>query len=293
MQTPSSTWHQEVELKLALGGDATLERLEQGLFKGRAPARHSVYNTYYDTPEGALAKAGIALRVRLIDGCWLHTLKTAGRGSGGLSMRDEWEWPSTGEQLVHDELATLPPLAALGTDVIDALEPRFSTDFSRHRWMLESHEGRVEAAFDQGEVLSGPHRVVIRELELELKGGNATALWRLAEQAARLMAVRPSDASKAARGNALMTGQWHLPADDGSLVGRFRHAIAALDAFHDNQQPERLDDARHALKGLAAHPALPERAKPAADLLATSLPQKAHLSMTQGQAALTLAHCLG
>ena len=88
---------EEVELKLSLPQAAHRAFLRHPLLKQaeRLPTRKLV-NVYYDTPDLALQRKGIALRTRRQGRAWLQTVKCAGTASGGLAVRPEWEQPYSG-----------------------------------------------------------------------------------------------------------------------------------------------------------------------------------------------------
>ena len=142
---------QEIELKLALGpnGPTMLRRHPQ--LAGLDSVAQRLGNTYFDTPQGDLEAARMALRLRRIDGRVLQTLKTRGEGGGGLSTRGEWEWEVSGPGLDLEGLAELPP-AALGRHVLERLAPRFTTDFHRETRMIDHDGARIEVALDEGEI---------------------------------------------------------------------------------------------------------------------------------------------
>ena len=79
----------EVELKLALAPTGPAALTQHPYLASHAAHKQSLTNTYFDTPQGDLAKARIALRLRQVDGQVLQTVKTAGQGGGGLSQREE------------------------------------------------------------------------------------------------------------------------------------------------------------------------------------------------------------
>lgn len=283
----------EIELKLALTPDGPRALTDLPLLgKG---ALHTLTNTYYDTPQSDLARARIAVRLRQLDGDWLQTVKTAGQGGGGLSERQEWEWPLDAATLDTARLATLPPFQAQSEHdlrpAIAHLAPQLSTDFQRTRWELDWQDARIEVVLDQGEIKSGSHRAPIRELELELKQGNASALWSLARALAEHVALRPSDSSKAARGNALAAQAWPL-LDAQTPSQWLSRATLALDAFHDSGRAEHLNAATAALAQLAAHPDLPKALAPQAATLCTTFDAHGHPTRAYGQAALALAQGL-
>src|ERR1700679_3669270 len=76
---------QEIELKFAApagrGAEAAIEAVANA-----EPRRLS--SVYFDTPRGALKRAGYALRVRREGGVFIQTLKDAGDGA---FTRGEWE----------------------------------------------------------------------------------------------------------------------------------------------------------------------------------------------------------
>ena len=198
----------ETELKLSLS-EPDLPRLLTHPLLRLPGKRQTLRNTYFDTPDLALQQRRMAVRERLAGDAWLLTVKTAGHSTGGLSRRQEWEGSTTAGALQFD---TLVDDVALVTELM-AMRPRlkaqFCTDFERQRWML-SHDGaQIEVALDQGHIhvpgsdLSEP----ILELELELLNGPEQALLTLAEVLRQTpqgpVALLPSDASKAQRGQAL------------------------------------------------------------------------------------------
>ena len=243
---------QEIEMKLALGREGPEQLCRHPLLQDRPGATQRLANTYFDTPGGELEAARMALRLRRCDDAWVQTLKTSGEGSGGMSRRGEWEWPVSEGVLDRAGLAALPPMAALGTEVLERLEARFSTDFERRLWQLEHGGATIEVALDQGEIRNAGRAVPIRELELELKAGDPAALWDLAMALAETISLRPADASKAARGGALLSGHWSLPegTDDDE---RLHRALLALDAFEDTGEDRWMATARETLRDLALH----------------------------------------
>ncbi|WP_355659612.1 CYTH domain-containing protein [Halomonas salifodinae] len=278
---------QEIELKLALTDDGP-ERLLTHPLLSLPPERLELANTYFDTPRGELETARMALRLRRTASGWVQTLKTAGHSQGGLSRRGEWEWPVAGEALDLARLATLPPMAALPVDLLERLVPRFATDFRRHRWLLDWQGSRIELALDEGEIRAGERHAAIRELELELKDGEPGALWGLAERLAEQVALRPANASKAARGAALLAGHWPLP-EGGDALALEARATAALDAWQDSGDATFRDAARQAYADLARL-AADARTHELAGRLAEALTQDG--TPTAGGAALALARHL-
>ncbi|MCC5883785.1 MAG: CYTH domain-containing protein [Halomonas sp.] len=275
----------EIEMKLALGETGPQLLLQHPLLRNGVDAAQRLANTYYDTRQGELEAARIALRLRRCNDSWVQTLKTSGEGSGGFSRRHEWEWPVAGDALDLAGLAELPPCAELGAGVLQRLEPRFTTDFERRLWRLELADATIEVALDQGEIRAAGRRVPIRELELELKDGDPQALWRLALALAETVPLRPAEASKAARGSALLSEGWTLPQGQRDTQ-RLHRALLALDAFTDTGEDGWRATARETLLELDA------QVHGEAGSLADMLERPDWLSVNFGRTALRLAHRL-
>lgn len=285
---PDAPAPREIELKLALAPGAAERLVRHPLLADSAPDVSALANTYFDTPAGTLAAARMALRLRRVDGITLQTLKTAGHGGGGLSTRNEWEWEVVDSALDLAGLAELAPIQALEGDVLSQLVAQLRTDFTRRRYEVRCRQSVVEVALDEGEIIAGEARAPIRELELELKAGSPDALWELAEALAGTAALRPSDSSKAARGEALGRGDWPLP-EAHTAAECFHLVLLALDAFHDSGRATFLHTARSALAELADHEQLAGETSGPAQRLPGELGQDGEPTVAFGRAALALA----
>ncbi len=197
----------EIELKLALPPtqvDAFVRRMAR---RRSAPLEQDLVTFYFDTPDFALSTAGVALRLRRSGRRWVQTLKTEGERAGGLSQRVEFEMTVKRGAL---DWARFPPeaLAYVPEVVRGALTPVFETHFHRTAWRVQGRGGaQIEVALDVGEVRAGEHREPLCEIELELKGGHADALFALALGWADAFDCLPFDASKAERGARLARGE--------------------------------------------------------------------------------------
>ncbi|WP_417422355.1 CYTH domain-containing protein [Halomonas sp.] len=281
----------EVELKLALAPASIGALLSHPLLASQPPLTQTLANTYFDTPTNDLANARVAVRLRQIDERVLQTVKTAGKGGGGLSSRQEWEWPVTGNQLDQEGLATLPPFQDELAERLASLAPKLRTDFIRRSWQLTWQGSHIELVMDEGEIESGAYRTPICELELELKAGDPETLWSLAIALAEKIPLRPSDSSKASRGNALAAQQWPLP--EATTPAQWLHrATLALDAYHDSQQGHYLNVAQDALAQLAEHPGLSADMQMQAKALPAALLADGQPSIAYGVSLLTLSHRL-
>ena len=212
---------QEIELKLALPTSDPSGLAKQlartPLLARRKPAHQRLHNVYYDTPEQVLRQERVALRLRRVGSDakpqWLQTLKMGGRGDSALSQRGEWEVPVPGALL---SLGALKATPWSGIDpegrVFRALAPCFVTTFERTSWVVRRRDGSViEVALDIGHIAVDNKTTPICELEFELLAGQPVALFEIAQQIARIIAVLPQTMSKAERGYALAQNCLDVP----------------------------------------------------------------------------------
>jgi triphosphatase len=180
----------EVELKLA-ARPSDLPELKRALVAVTPDAvtsQERLISTYYDTPDRALRKGGMTLRVRTQAGRFIQTVKKDDRAQSGLLSRGEWE-----DALQENRPDISAPKSGphLPEGIAGELEPLFVTDVTRTAVEVEPFAGtRIEAATDEGEVrlAGGEASEPISEIELELKSGDAAALYDLA---LRLLEVAP------------------------------------------------------------------------------------------------------
>ena len=126
-------------------------------------SRSRLISTYYDTPDLALKRRGLSLRVREQDSRFIQTVKMAGVGGGDLLSRGEWE----------DELAENSPDPEasqsgghLPEGIAEKLRPLFETDVTRTSVAIEPAPAtRIAAAIDEGEIrAAGPFLAIMRGL---------------------------------------------------------------------------------------------------------------------------------
>lgn len=211
----------EIEIKLALPGanvQAVVAALAASPVLARRKAqRQTVFSQYFDTPDQALRRQRVALRLRRLGNPaqpqWRQTLKTAGQGDSALSVRGEWEMPVPGPALALELLHTSPwPQMDAEGALSAALQPCFVTEFERTTWQVRQRDGsHIEVALDIGTITTEGRSVPLCELELELLAGPPAALFALAQRIARTVAVLPLAASKAERGFHLQQSATAVP----------------------------------------------------------------------------------
>ena len=185
----------ERELKFRLSARAASE-IARALALGAAERFVSIY---FDTPDQALRRARVALRLRCAGHGWRQTVKC------DLSplARGEWESKAPGERL---DLARLPLAEIRETSGIDLaalaarLAPQFETRFARRSAELDFADATIEAALDRGALVAARRRAPILELELELKRGAPGRLARYAKSLIAPLGLALTFESKAERG---------------------------------------------------------------------------------------------
>lgn len=193
----------ETELKLAMSEAGLRSLMRSPLWSvwRTSDTRQRLRTLYFDTPEGALARQGVALRVRRVGRQWVQTLKGGGGSVGGLHRREEVEAVVGGPR---PELAKVPAALLQGVlgepRVLERLEVVFETRFDRLARTVHTPSGaEIEVAFDRGSVIAGERETPICEVELELKSGNTSELLAMARAVVRAGGWL-DDTSKAARG---------------------------------------------------------------------------------------------
>lgn len=163
---------------------------------GEGLQTRDLVSTYFDTPEGALSRNHMSLRLRQGGGgAPVQTFK-AGQG---LS-RQELEWPApAGLDLNHRNLK-----AILKPAVRKALTEAFTVAIHRRQRTFDFGGARIELALDEGEARRGAQKRPICEVELELKSGSPDVLFDLARSLSRVAPLRLSFLGKASQGQMLV-----------------------------------------------------------------------------------------
>lgn len=196
--TPSGA---EIELKLLVDADRLADFNAATIITANARnkgTRKHLKSSYYDTPKRTLRRNGLSLRVRQSGSRFVQTVKA--EFAEEPLKRGEWE--ASVPSMVPDVGLAMPFIPAkLRADLERRpLEPVFTADIHRHAQIIDLPSGTVEVAFDRGLLKSGDRSRPVSEIELELKGGSASAIYELALRLAEHGALRPSIQSKAARG---------------------------------------------------------------------------------------------
>jgi inorganic triphosphatase YgiF len=197
----------ETELKLRISPEHMTMLRRHALLKQHATSRlttRNLHNVYFDTPELDLRSSRMALRLRRTGNSWVQTLKGGGSAHGGLHVRNEWETAVPDKRLNVEELVAVGA-PGLKRELMDRLQPIFTTDFERTICNVVYERSEIELAMDVGEITSGIARCPISEVELELKSGDPAALFKLALALIEIVPLAVEVTSKAEHGYLLYT----------------------------------------------------------------------------------------
>ena len=196
----------------------------------------------------------------------VQTIKTAYHGSGCFE-RSEWEQAIEGDQpdLARVTDTALGPL--LTDDVCSALNPIFETRIERTAYHLNGNDTDIVMAVDEGQIVATDSSCPVSEIELELKHGNPTELFKIARDITDIVPAQLDVKSKSERGYDLIEKTpvaAEKACDPGlsagmstgrafTLIGRacLRHLVVNVPATI-NRNSEALHQMRVALRRLRA-----------------------------------------
>lgn len=191
--------HREAELKFELDRKAARKVRHHPLLAEVSRKTEAQTSQYFDTGKGKVREAGYSLRVRRAGDSCTQTVKTC--GGAGMFDRGEWEAP-VDEMSVDAKALKKTPLCKL--DNVEAkLEPQVRSEVDRATWLIDRDGSLIEVALDSGTVSSKGETEKFQELELELKAGEAAALYGLAKDLGHDVPLEIGVLSKEERGRML------------------------------------------------------------------------------------------
>lgn len=220
----------EIELKFQIPSEARAAvRAEVANAGGRTLRLQA---RYFDTPERALAAAGMALRLRREGAVWVQTLK--GRGDGVMQrLEHEVALPDAGAAEPRLDVSRhdgTPAGAALRRALGEGeLRCTFETDVRRTVLALDQSDAVIELALDEGLLSAGKAEAPLCELEYELIQGPVDALLALAGEGVLRHGLWLDVRSKAERGERLARGLRQVPAlrlEPDTLASALRQVLA-------------------------------------------------------------------
>ena len=215
----------EQELKLHVPRSAR-SNVERALRRG-AVTTVRLRAQYFDTQAADLARAGVALRLRLEGRHWVQTLKMP--GSHRLE-KIEINHPRPGPTL---DLAVYAdsPAARIIHKYGNQLAVVYETDVRRLFRRVRTAAGVVEVALDQGQIQAGSLKLPVSEVEFELISGAPHAMFLMGLKWLTAYGLVLDLRSKAERGTTLAALANRLAnlgeVDDAATIAARANAIAS------------------------------------------------------------------
>ncbi len=166
--------------------------------------RHLI-STYFDTPNHTLKRHGISLRVRQAGKKRIQTIKTA--PNGVAVERGEWEKRIDGNEPDLRAARGTPLHRLISKRLRRKLDAVFATHVHRTLVPLRPGNSRVELALDEGHIRAGLYSTPLAQVELELKSGAISDLFKTARTVAQLVPARLALKAKSEQGYDLIADQ--------------------------------------------------------------------------------------
>jgi inorganic triphosphatase YgiF len=258
----------EIELKLRVAPEDIAVLRNHPHFPGALhdPTHEMLNSVYFDSDERFLRNHGLTLRVRHIGEKRIQTIKAADHCSGCFE-RSEWEQAIEGNlpDLTSVMDTALGPI--LNDDVRNALKPVFETQIERTTYHLSGNENDIVVAIDEGRIVANGSLSPVSEIEIELKRGHPSELFKIARAIGEIVPTQLDVKSKSERGYKLIE-KTPVVAETGcdpelspgmlagrafTLIGRacLRHLLANEPAMKRRDE-ESLHQMRVALRRLRA-----------------------------------------
>ncbi len=209
----------EVELKFGIPPENTQKIQKQ--INTKTAHQQKLLAYYFDTPEKALGKQGIAIRIRFEDNQWVQTLKAHGDGiTKRIEINHILPLDATSPETL--DITTLKPDLSLieQEDILKKLNKilpieqlnqelviQYYTDIDRISRKTKKNQSTIEIAYDTGKVGAGDNpdnHQPIHEIEFELVQGDINDLLEVAQTWVNRHQLYFSTISKAERGSLLL-----------------------------------------------------------------------------------------
>ena len=195
----------EVELKLWVAPEDINAVLHNPRFAASLhdPTRETLDSIYFDSEDRFLRDHGLTLRVRYDGEKRVQTIKSADP-CVGLFERSEWE------QTIEDDRPDVSGVkdTALGEILTDEvgkeLRPVFETRIERTAYHLNGNGADIILAIDEGQILAQDSSQPVSEIELELRQGNPSDLFKIARDILDIVPAHLEFKSKPERGYELV-----------------------------------------------------------------------------------------
>jgi triphosphatase len=197
----------EIELKLRVdaAGMAALKNHPSLAGTLHDPVRETLVSVYFDSPDRIIRDHGMTLRVRRIGDQRIQTIKSEISGSGSFE-RLEWGKPIDGDKPDLTDIPEGELGLMLSEGLGETLKPVFQTRVERTSYRLNGGGNEVMLAFDEGKIVANGASSKISEVEIELKRGHPSALFKVARTIGQIVPASLDVKSKSERGYELAGG---------------------------------------------------------------------------------------
>lgn len=241
----------EFELKLQVPADRAAA-VETAVRRGKVKETR-LRARYFDTPDEALARAALVLRLRQEGDAWVQAAKGPG-GTGFERLEHEVAVDAGGEDRPpRPELHEGTPVGKVLRKALaragGELQCVFETDVTRLARSVDAGGAAVEIAFDRGRLLAGGAERPVLEIEFELKQGSPAAAAELAQRWCEKHGLWLDPLSKSQAARRLAHGEEPPPAVQAAPVQGADTPKALVAAILDSALAQVLGNARELAAG--------------------------------------------
>lgn len=167
--------------------------------------RTDMESIYYADRDGALARAGAALRLRRENGDGVCCLKIKAGRQGLADVRQEFEVPAEDVNEGAYKLSRLPDMPFEAAEALKdaAFDPVCQCDFTRTEADYRSETLEFTLSYDIGEYRKGELSAPLGELELELRRGDTPEMDAICRALMEKYGLTVCEISKYARAMSL------------------------------------------------------------------------------------------
>jgi triphosphatase len=195
----------EIELKLGVAPEDIVALLNHPKFASvlNNPTRETLDSVYFDFDDRFLRDHGLTLRVRHQGDKHIQTVKAINHGVGYFE-RAEWEQTIEGDQPDLSQVKDTPLGPTLVDEAHNALKPVFETRIERTAYHLNGNGADIIMAIDRGQILATGSSQSVSEIELELKRGSPSDLFKMARDILNIIPAHLDLKSEPERGYELI-----------------------------------------------------------------------------------------
>lgn len=225
--------HVETELLLTTA-QANLERLAADLAARGGTNARELRADYFDTPDFAFGRRGIAIVIRHDDRGATESVQQSAPDPSGLHTTTflEIDAPGDAPDVAPDvaRLRDLLPGDVLPEVDLTALERVFRVEGTlRHAMVAPAPGTHIDVSLARGTLVVGDVEEPISEIHLKLREGARAALFELAQKLERRVPLRIERRTRLERALALARGGRHVPVR--MLLARVGPLMTASEAF--------------------------------------------------------------